>query len=87
MLQPSLTACLLVLLLLLCLGIALPGFHDITTQNAASESLFDTDGSVQEYKLAALSRTYATAIAGMPGTIAMYLSPAQLPCCALRCTE
>lgn len=39
-------------------------FHDITTQNAATETLYNADGSLQIPKLKTLSRTYAPAIAG-----------------------
>lgn len=39
------------------------GFHDITTQNSASESFYNADGSLQTLKVGALSRTYAQRIA------------------------
>lgn len=41
-------------------------YDDITTQNDVSETLFNPDGSVQQLKLAALSRTYAPLIAALP---------------------
>lgn len=42
-------------------------YHDITTQNAATETLFNPDGSIQMSKLAALSRPYPPVIAGDMG--------------------
>jgi hypothetical protein len=39
-------------------------FFDITTAGDNSESFYDKHGSLQMNKLATLSRTYATAIAG-----------------------
>lgn len=39
-------------------------FDDITTQNPATETIYNADGSLQTLKLAALSRTYAPAVAG-----------------------
>lgn len=47
------------------------GFHDITTQNPATESFFHPNGTLQVGKVAALSRTYAQRVAGLPGSIAM----------------
>jgi endoglycosylceramidase len=47
------------------------GFHDITTQNPATESFFNEDGSTQVPKVSALSRTYAQRVAGLPSSIAM----------------
>ena len=44
-------------------------YDDITTTNPATETLYNGDGSLQLAKLAALSRTYAQAIAGVPTTI------------------
>lgn len=46
-------------------------FDDITTQNPATETLYNPDGSLQVDKLSALSRTYAQAIAGVPSSISM----------------
>jgi hypothetical protein len=46
-------------------------FGDITTSDGTTEELFNPDGSVQTLKVSALSRTYAQAIAGVPGSIAM----------------
>jgi hypothetical protein len=42
-------------------------FHDITTQNPATETLYNADGSLQTIKVTALARTFAPAIAGDPG--------------------
>lgn len=47
------------------------GFHDITTQNPATESFYHPNGTLQSDKVAALSRTYAQYIAGVPGSISM----------------
>lgn len=44
-------------------------FQDITTQNPASESLYNDDGSLQMLKLAALSRSYPQAVPASPGTL------------------
>lgn len=46
-------------------------YHDITTQNPATETLYNDDGSLQTIKLRALSRTYAPFIAARPGTASM----------------
>lgn len=40
--------------------------HDITTVSGPIEGFYKTDGSLQTAKVAALSRTYAPAIAGLP---------------------
>jgi endoglycosylceramidase len=45
------------------------GFDDITTQNAATESFFNTDGSLQTAKVTALARTYAQTISGQPASM------------------
>lgn len=47
------------------------GFQDITTQNPATESFFHPNGTLQTAKVAALSRTYAQRVAGVPGSITM----------------
>lgn len=41
-------------------------FHDITTVSGPLESFYAADGSLQQTKVDALSRTYAQAIAGIP---------------------
>jgi len=41
-------------------------FHDITTVSGPVESFYNADGSLQDAKVAMLSRTYARAIAGRP---------------------
>jgi len=41
-------------------------FFDITTQNAATEAFFNSDGSLQEDKVNRLARAYARSIAGVP---------------------
>jgi endoglycosylceramidase len=46
-------------------------FDDITTQNPATETLYNADGTLQTFKVSALSRTYAQVIAGVPGSITM----------------
>jgi endoglycosylceramidase len=46
-------------------------YEDVTTQNPVSETLFWPNGTMQTDKVAALSRTYAQAIAGVPGSISM----------------
>ena len=38
-------------------------FEDITTQNKATETFFNEDGSLQSAKVRALSRTYAPSVA------------------------
>ena len=44
-------------------------FDDVTTQNAATETLFGEDGSVQLGKAKALARTFARAVAGRPSSM------------------
>ena len=44
-------------------------FDDVTTQNAATETLFGEDGSVQQGKAKALARTFARAVAGRPSSM------------------
>eukprot|EP00499_Haloplacidia_sp_CaronLabIsolate_P008816 CAMPEP_0196780524 /NCGR_PEP_ID=MMETSP1104-20130614/7941_1 /TAXON_ID=33652 /ORGANISM="Cafeteria sp., Strain Caron Lab Isolate" /LENGTH=527 /DNA_ID=CAMNT_0042150735 /DNA_START=6 /DNA_END=1589 /DNA_ORIENTATION=- len=44
-------------------------FNDITTQNPATETLYNEDGSLQLVKLKALSRPYAPAVAAQPGSV------------------
>lgn len=44
-------------------------FDDITTQNPATETFFFQNGSLQDAKIQALSRTYAQEIAGQPLTM------------------
>ena len=41
-------------------------FGDITTQNVATETFYDTTGRLQENKVRALARTYAQIVAGRP---------------------
>lgn len=44
-------------------------FNDITTQNGVTETLYNEDGSLQLPKLRALTRSYAPAVAAVPGTV------------------
>jgi endoglycosylceramidase len=44
-------------------------YHDITTQNGATETMFDVDGQVQPLKLAALSRSYPHLVPAEPGSL------------------
>eukprot|EP01065_Artemidia_motanka_P017140 TRINITY_DN206_c0_g2_i1.p2 TRINITY_DN206_c0_g2~~TRINITY_DN206_c0_g2_i1.p2 ORF type:complete len:521 (+),score=188.76 TRINITY_DN206_c0_g2_i1:65-1627(+) len=62
-------------------------YDDITTQNKATETFYNVDGSLQLKKIKALSRTYAHAIAGEPKSMSfdtdsgafslVYVAPAE----------
>jgi len=44
-------------------------FHDITTVSGPAESFYNADGTLQDAKIKALTRTYAPVIAGAPGSM------------------
>ncbi|KAK7230672.1 cellulase [Aureococcus anophagefferens] len=44
-------------------------FRDVTTVSGPAESFYDADGALQDAKVAALRRTYASAVAGAPASM------------------